>query len=738
MPRPHALLALLALPLAAATECGPRLEQTCAGEGLRHVDAEVAGPTFELRVDDDHAELPVRVEVSVSADEPLLVLHSPPGAPVPARSTLLRAAVGVPLADGSVVLARDTRRVELQLSGADVAGHVRFVRLGPRAKPLHVVGTVALVHAEAPRGDCGPGPAVHIEQPATCGNGLVEVGEACDDENATDADGCTACRKDAATCVPGEAGAVAFWDCPGEPSDCGLRRCAAGVDCPPGVGGHVLGAGLRLRGASDATTRVRLSSDAGGLDCACRGAMPDPVCEGACRVELPACTPVTLSASPPAAAWTGACAGQGSACTLVAPPGFGELTAVVDLGADRVGGAFLVGAGAPWNDRTMPIPIAVSAGGDVAVSALFREDAGLPGVRADDLRTRRFIAVLGQGGALRRARHLGLADEIVVQALAFDGDDLLLAGASGNLRAHAAPTTPQPEEYPTTFVERQGARAWRRPLDVLWGPHASVVALPDGGVAATFAAARPIAGGWGGLTAALVRLDADGRERWRWATDRDRAWLALQTVTVATNGRLLAAGMLGGGVDAPAEPLPGLGTDAQARGAFSVAFDDGGEPTGAGVYTLEDSVRGHVRVTPGGAVTALAWASRRDLRVFRTPDAGHASWSAIAAPASDCHDGRFESIPHLAVYPATDAVAVASPLCGPDGLAIHVFDGDGGWRRSFRFDVAEGGMLHFGGLAFGPDGDLRLAAQLHGAAVFGDARLESEGWTPTVVTLAAR
>jgi cysteine-rich repeat protein len=639
-----------------------------------------------------------------------------------------------------VVLARDPRREHDQLLGADVAGHLRFVRMGPRAAPLHVAGTVTLVHAEA-QAECALPPEVRVEQPSTCGNGLVEPAEGCDDENGRDGDGCTACRVDTAGCVPGEAGVVSFWDCAGEPSDCGLRRCAVGEDCPPAVDRRVLSAGVWLRGASDPFTRVRLTTDVGGLDCACRGEAPEPVCEGACRVEVPACTPVTLAASLPVAGWTGDCAGQGSACVLEGPSGFANVGAVVDLGAAHVGAAFLVGAGVPWDDRLQALPIAVSADGDVALAAPWVEDAGLPGVAAaDDLRARRLLAVLDADGTPRFATDFGLADRLDVQSLAFDGDDVLLAGAAGDLRIHAGPEVPRPEDYPTAFVERRaptGERVWRRPLDVYWGPHAAVVPLPGGDVAAAFAASRPVDNGWGGLTATLVRLDADGEEHWRWATRDDRAWLAMQSLAVATNGRLVAAGMLAGGVDPAPEPLASPATDAQARAAFSIAFEDGGTPTGSGVYRVDDSARGHVRVTPGGAVTALLWAPGRDLRVFRTPDAGHRLWIAVAARASACLDGRFEAIPHLAVDPASDAVAVATPTCAPDGLAVHLYDAEGRWLRTWRFGAPEAGTIRFGGMAFGPDGDLRLAAQVHGVVVVGDTTLESEGWTPAVVTLLA-
>jgi hypothetical protein len=71
---------------------------------------------------------------------------------------MLRAAdVGVPLDDGSVVVAR-AATVQLQLAGDDTAGRLRFVRLAPAAHPLHLKGEIAATYA-APRPVCGaPGP----------------------------------------------------------------------------------------------------------------------------------------------------------------------------------------------------------------------------------------------------------------------------------------------------------------------------------------------------------------------------------------------------------------------------------------------------------------------------------------------------------------------------------------------------------------------------------------------------
>jgi cysteine-rich repeat protein len=65
------------------------------------------------------------------------------------------------------------------------------------------------------RGTCGPTPSV-------CGNGVVETGEECDDNNPTNGDGCTACVIDAG------------YACVGAPSNCTLQTafCGDGVKQP--------------------------------------------------------------------------------------------------------------------------------------------------------------------------------------------------------------------------------------------------------------------------------------------------------------------------------------------------------------------------------------------------------------------------------------------------------------------------------------------------------------------------
>jgi cysteine-rich repeat protein len=694
-------LALGALFLLAGSDCGPLPSEHCPHEVTKTAAAELAGSTFAFR-----SASAAWADVVIQTEQPLVALRLPrPDAPGPTLRDLRAARVGDTLPDGSTVIGRDARALHLRLDGADLQGAVRVVRIGADAGPLALTATIS-----APPVYCAQEPDVTLVEAATCGNGLVEGGERCDDGNDAAGDGCAACAPEGASCA---GDAIAYWACAGQPSDCTQRRCR-GDECPPEVGTRSVVVSAFLRGASDPATSVRITSADGGMDCHCRAGLPGPVCEGACAAGAPACAPYVLSADPPAAAWGGDCAGQGPTCTLDGvAPAVGE--AIVDLGGDV--SARLVDAAQPYDDRGEAPLIALSETGDVALSALYAGATTLPGLAPpDDTLPRRFVAVLDADGAPRWAQALGKPEEVVVQALAFSAGTLFAAGAAGDLRVHAHDTIPTPDEYPRAFVrawDADGAPRWSHPLDVFWGPHAALAPLPDG-VAAAFAADRPIPNGWGGLTAALVRLDDHGEDRWRWTGAGP--WIDLEALALDPRGRLVIGGLYRGGADPP-DPLLPFSDDPNAVATFTAAFAHDA-PDGASGFAIGPT-RAHLLVTPAGAVTLLTWAPGAALTVVRTQDAGFTPWSVTAARPSPCLDARLDQVPHLAVDRATGAVAVAVPECGADateGFAVHLLSPDGRWQRTWRFG-RDAAKFRFGSAAFAPDGAVVVAAHLRGAAL---------------------
>ena len=399
------------------------------------------------------------VPVSVGTLEaPLLRLRGPEGvaalfernssphggqARLPATwAAVASAAPGDDLGGSTVLLGRLARGQDLSRQ-LDASGRLWLLRPNNANRPAE---TVEVELSGQHRADeCQPAGLGGAQGVVTCGDGLLDTSEACDDGGALDGDGCDhACAVQGPTCVAGDGGAWTAWQCEGEPSVCEALGCSpARTDelCAARQAAWVQVAGVGRMGPSERTSgTVQLVGEV-ETTCSCVEGFDGPVCSEACRQQIPPCA--LWTATPPEGGellgWVGGCSGQG-ACQ---PAGSGQALAGAlfrhpEHGVRQV--ATLQALGGLPGMVTMVDARATADGGVVVAGSFLRElFVGGQALHAPHPEgPSAFVVRLAPDGTPSWSRALSVAPgdaALIVRSLAVaeDGEVLLLIALRGAL-----------------------------------------------------------------------------------------------------------------------------------------------------------------------------------------------------------------------------------------------------------------------------------------------------------------
>lgn len=257
------------------------------------------------------------LELQGRPNEPVAVLLVPEDAlpddeltPQPwTRAELDEAAVGSRLSGGAILLARmNPRGGRLALQPPLPSGRILFVRLvaaAQRSNPVFVFdGSLHLTWSPETTSCTYSAPQplrslTLVRWSSGCGNGITQRGEACDDGNRENNDGCShRCEVEPATC-PADAPPASWdsWSCDNsrEPSLCTPRRCTADDEDPACERRHPFSVAAWVHGRNKAdapVARVLLPSldiECDALDGASRSTSRE-----ACERQSPPCAGKTL------------------------------------------------------------------------------------------------------------------------------------------------------------------------------------------------------------------------------------------------------------------------------------------------------------------------------------------------------------------------------------------------------------------------------------------------------------
>jgi cysteine-rich repeat protein len=480
-----------------------------------------------------------RVDLTLEVPERLAVVLEPSDSCTPSgyeldcrsftRTELEGAVPGQTLPSGGFLAGLVEGRGQVALQAPLPAGRLTLVRLDRLGEdPYVIVRVTARFEFNLPLAE--PLLLSYGEIPGRCGNGLIEPGEQCDDENAVAGDGCnSSCWRESSYCT-GD-GRVWLSACDeAEPSRCESRACAPD---DPDARCHErtsLRAATFLMGRFSPAEAVaaRLASTPAGLDCACGHEVVGPgagrECAASCVVDLPACATAvtaTAGADAPLASWGHGCWGTGTCWA----PGIGATSATRVMAAFATADAGLdlarplVDAWPGWYAPT-PAAVAATADGGVLVAVAYTQPFVFAGQSLTADGPSAMIARLRADGSLAWLRRLSVrpGEEVAVHAVAADAaDGAVLVGAFRG-RLDASGLDLQSGEYGTRelFVAGYGADgtarfATRVELGTAYWTTQAAVAAADG-VVALAATVRPAGGATDDL--ALVALDGAGAVKW--------------------------------------------------------------------------------------------------------------------------------------------------------------------------------------------------------------------------------
>lgn len=186
-----------------------------------------------------------------------------------------------------------------------------IVRLEPEAEALTMTGSVYWEDI-----DCDITSTFDIileEHDASCGDGMVEGAEECDDDNSNDEDGCVECVIAPGECLGVDPARWSYWSCAGEPSECELLECQNNSTDPA----CDVAFGMDL--ATFTTGRLREGQDPGGimpgdsseLTCVCHETAIRSECDASCTLDVLPCTTLVGAETSEIdfVEWAGGCTG---------------------------------------------------------------------------------------------------------------------------------------------------------------------------------------------------------------------------------------------------------------------------------------------------------------------------------------------------------------------------------------------------------------------------------------------
>jgi cysteine-rich repeat protein len=595
-----------------------------------------------------------RVDLSLRTHEPLELVHSEDGT----------------LEADAVVLGRiDAGDGAVSLEAPLPVGHLLLVRppdaeAGRRRTPLRVEGRLSV--------RLGPGstcqgldtPRLRRARPR-CGNGRLELGEACDDGNGQPGDGCDRCRVEAPRCAPGLEGVEALrpWVCVGEPSRCEDIRCDAESPLP-------------CRSEIRVDVQVAVHGRVAVADPHALEVIGDLSCPGAeapsgdphCTSQWPVCTALSLEAVPGEGStfdrWHGACASTEPKCVLEGSGSDGSIVATA-TSSENASVDWLVARPVQVQDAHL------SAGAEGLVTLVVATT--IPSVTAPSAggfvhRRAAQLMVYGVDGRLRLERRLGgrvehvqprgaaaLGDGGVLLVAAFPDDFPLFAPDARRRRMRGRTSLARPEVVLRAVrFSAGGDPVW---VHDLGHDGDARIALSD--AHAWIAVVRPgAASSW---DTELFDLDPNGQRRWRESTT---GWRALDLGAEENVVRVVELDVSGA--------LRVRALDSEGASIAAVDLQAGGVDATSTVVGLD---RGRVVVvgTATREVHATTTAAAFDFE-------GKKIWTR-AWPVLGACEGPQVAIGHA------DTIAILQPLCEldgrPSGFAVDRLGAEGRhlWRH---------------------------------------------------------
>lgn len=406
---------------------GDRGVDPCPSSGVREyaVTLETSAPVAELtlarapRIDFFPAIGPEsawgvdRVDVTLRTAEPLDVVRS---------------AHGELTEDARVIGRVEAGEGAFSITGPTSPGHLLLVR---RADPKASPGSRPLLRIDGHVRVRFPGPtctdldARLRSSTPRCGNGRLDLGEACDDGNADPGDGCEHCLVSTPRCAPDVEGPAALrpWSCEGEPSTCHVVDCGGSSEGPCREQVQVdIAALVAGRTKADDSSPLHVTGDA-----SCRAEGSGDV---ACSLAWPVCTPLSLQAVPSQSVtlvgWTGACETKDPACAVAGSP---SNVAVIATATTEDSGIAWVSA---FPTQVQEVHTAAAAEGFVALALA----TTIPSVTAPEAggfvhRRAAQLVVYGPEGRVRFERRVGgRAEHVQPRAVAALGDGGVLLAAA--------------------------------------------------------------------------------------------------------------------------------------------------------------------------------------------------------------------------------------------------------------------------------------------------------------------